>query len=139
MTVFVLDASVALGWLADDPLPVLALRIKQMLAQGDRALVPAFFHLEVANGLGVAERRRVLTAQEAERCITELEIALVSAIETRIDLVAVRQAFQRSRAYGISPYDSVYLHLAQMEGVPLATLDAKLRAAAERAGVAVFR
>lgn len=139
MSLFVLDASVALGWLVDYPTPPLAYRMRREISQGGRAVVPAFFHLEVANGLGVAERRGVLTAQEADQCVIELEIALVSAIETRIDLVAVRQAFQRSRAYGISPYDSVYLHLAQMEGVPLATLDAKLRAAAERAGVAVFR
>ena len=57
MKTFVLHASVALGWTLDNPLPVSAAQAKQALLSGARALVPALWHLEIANGLVVAERR----------------------------------------------------------------------------------
>jgi predicted nucleic acid-binding protein len=139
LTQFVLDASVALGWLVDYPTPALAARVKRLLAQGDRGLVPALFHLEVANGLAVAEKRGVLTINEVDRCIADVELVLASAVETRNDLVNLRQAAALGRSFNLSPYDAVYLHLAQMMGIALATLDQKLRAAAERVGVSTFR
>jgi len=43
---FVLDASVALRWFLDNPLSSYANRVKQLLIKGDRALVPALWHLE---------------------------------------------------------------------------------------------
>ncbi len=42
-----------------------------------------------------------------------------------------------ARAHGLSAYDAAYLELAMREGLPLATEDAALRAAAERVGVAL--
>ena len=53
---FVLDASVALGWILDNPVPRLATRAKQALLSGTRAVVPALWHLEIAKSLIVAER-----------------------------------------------------------------------------------
>ncbi len=40
-----------------------------------------------------------------------------------------------ARAHGLSAYDAAYLELAMREGLPLATEDAALRAAARRVGV----
>ena len=37
-----------------------------------------------------------------------------------------------------SAYDAAYLELSIRHGIPLATLDAKLRRAAQRAGVKIF-
>ena len=62
MTSFVLDASVALAWVLDNPVPVYALEVRQELFRGKRGLVPALWHLEIANGLAMAERRRDLEA-----------------------------------------------------------------------------
>lgn len=39
---------------------------------------------------------------------------------------------------GLTSYDAAYLQVASTRGIPLATLDRKLRAAAEVAGVAVL-
>jgi predicted nucleic acid-binding protein len=39
---------------------------------------------------------------------------------------------------GFSAYDAGYLELSIRHGVPLATVDAKLREAAQRAGVKIF-
>jgi predicted nucleic acid-binding protein len=43
-----------------------------------------------------------------------------------------------ARAQGLSVYDAAYLHLAMREGLPLATLDDDLRAAASRVGVSLI-
>jgi predicted nucleic acid-binding protein len=39
------------------------------------------------------------------------------------------------RHHGLTAYDAAYLVLAEREGIPLATTDGKLRAAAQAAGV----
>ena len=67
MTSFVLDASVTLAWVLDNPVPVYALGVRQELFRGRRGLVPALWHLEIANGLAMAERRRDLSAADVTR------------------------------------------------------------------------
>jgi predicted nucleic acid-binding protein len=137
---FVLDASVALGWFLDQPTPDLAVRIRESLLAGDStAIVPSFWHLEIANVLVVAERRGLTSIQDVDTFIAYLEGLLVSAIESRSEPTPVRAAVEFARQYELTPYDAVYLALAQEEGIALATLDQKLRAAATRAGVHVVR
>lgn len=139
MNQFVLDASVALGWFVDQPAPALAVRVRRSLAGGARALVPFFWHLELANGLLVAERRKLIGSEDTDRCVAELEYLLLSVIQTRPDVVSIRNAIATSRSCRIPPYDAVYLDLARQERIPLATLDQKLRIAAASAGVEVIR
>jgi predicted nucleic acid-binding protein len=43
-----------------------------------------------------------------------------------------------ARSHGLSAYDAAYLELAMRRGLPLATLDAKLRSAAVAAGVSLY-
>ena len=138
MSRFVLDASVALAWFIDTPVPPYAIQVRQSMLAGARAHVPALWHLEMANGIVVAERRRILTATDAAYGLRSLE-QLIQAVETGPQMVPLRQAFETARAFDLSAYDSVYLDLARYEGLPLATLDRSLRAAATRAGVERFR
>jgi hypothetical protein len=56
----------------------------------------------MANGLSVAERRGVLTATDAERCITNLERLLSLAIVTESTLVVSRTTFTVARDFGLS-------------------------------------
>jgi predicted nucleic acid-binding protein len=134
---FVLDASVALAWFLDDPVAPLALRVKQALLAEARAVVPALWHLEMANGLVVAERRRILTAADVTRSLLHLE-QLATQIETNSDFIPVRPALTTARPFQLSAYDAVYLDTARDEGLPLATLDRSLSTAAERAAVELF-
>ena len=134
---FVLDASVALAWFLDNPVAPLALRVKQALLAEARAVVPALWHLEMANGLVVAERRRILTAADVAGSMLHLE-KITAQIETIGDLIPVRQALTTARSFQLSAYDAVYLDTARNEGLPLATLDRSLRAAAARAAVELF-
>ena len=137
MTRFVLDASVALAWFLDNPVSPLALRVKQALLSGAAAVVPALWHLEMANGLVVAERRRILTSADVLHGLVQVE-QLAAQITTHGDLVSARQALSTARTFQLSAYDAVYLDTARNAGLALATLDRNLRSAAGRAAVELF-
>lgn len=49
-----------------------------------------------------------------------------------------REILALALAHGLTAYDAAYLFLARSERLPLATLDAALRAAAVREGVALL-
>jgi predicted nucleic acid-binding protein len=135
LTAFVLDASVALRWFLDNPVPSYANRVKQMFLKGARATVPALWHLEMSNGLAVAERRSLLAPADVDRAIIDLEQIAAQAVDTDSVLVSVRLSLITARTFQLSAYDAVYLDLARREKLPLATLDGRLRAAAGQAGV----
>jgi predicted nucleic acid-binding protein len=136
---FVLDASVALAWFLDHPVPAYAIDIRRRLLENARAIVPALWHLEVANALVVAERRRLLKADDLPLLLARLEQLITQVVETRSDFWSLRQAVNTAREFQLSAYDGVYLETARAEGIPLATLDKSLRSAAVRAGVEVLR
>jgi predicted nucleic acid-binding protein len=139
LTRFVLDASVALRWFLSDPIPAYARQVRRLALEGARAVVPALWHLEMANGLAAAERRGILTPAHVDQSLDDIERLLGQAIESDSGLVSPRQALATARAFRLSGYDAVYLDLARRERLPLATLDEELRAAARQAGVALLR
>jgi predicted nucleic acid-binding protein len=136
VTDIVIDASVALGWCFGDELTDPIGQILERL-QTSAAAVPALWPLEVANVLLSAERRGRITAADSARLI-----ALLSALDIDIDGGAPSQAFTRildlAREQGLTAYDAAYLELAMRLGVPLATKDGALIAAAARVGVVVI-
>jgi predicted nucleic acid-binding protein len=136
---FVLDASAALGWVADDPPAPYALNIKQSLLNGARAVVPTLWHLEMANWFALAERRRVLDESQAHLVLSALDAIVSQAIETVREAISIRQVLRMANRFRLSAYDAAYLDLAQQEGLPLATLDQRLHAAAKAAGVELFQ
>ena len=135
MTSFVLDASVVLRWFLDHPMPPYANRVKQFFLKGVRAVVPALWHLEMSNGLVVAERRSILTAADIDQAVIDIEQIAAASMDVDGSVVSAKQALATARAFQLSAYDAVYLDLARRERLPLATLDDRLRAAAARAGV----
>ena len=130
-----LDASVALAWFLDHPVPAYAIQIRQLLMQNARAIVPTLWHLEMANALVVAERRKLLKPEDMSLALARLEQLIIQAIETRSDFWSTKQALKTAREFQLSAYDGVYLETARSENLPLATLDKSLRSAAVRAGV----
>jgi len=136
---FVLDASVALRWFLDNPMPPFANRVKQHLLKGARAVVPALWHLEMSNGLVVAQRRSILTAADVDQAVIDLEQFVTQAVDTETSVVSARQSLATARAFQLSAYDAVYLDLARSQRLTLATLDDRLRAAAIQAGVSLLR
>lgn len=133
---FVLDASVALAWLLDDPVPAYALKVKGSL-RNTRPLVPSLWTLEMANALAVGERRGNLTSDQVVRSRRLVEQLLGETIEVT-GAVTFRQVLASARSFRLTAYDALYLETARSEGVPLATVDRALRAAAHQAGVELF-
>lgn len=128
---FVLDASVAMAWCFEDERDPVAERCLDRLSAED-ARVPALWAYEVSNVLVVAQRRGRLT----EAAVTQF-LALVG--ELPIDVTPeepVPAALVATAArHDLSAYDAAYLVLAERHGLPLATLDRRLAAAARKAGV----
>jgi predicted nucleic acid-binding protein len=134
----VLDASVALAWFIDNPIPPLAQRLRRALLAGDKAIVPALWHLEMANGFAVAERRRTLAPADVARALEKIGFLLGPAIESTTDLVSIKQALETARRFRLTAYDAVYLETSLRQKLPLATLDKQLRVAASSAGVDII-
>lgn len=131
---FVLDASVALAWCFEDEATAESDAVLEQLAE-DTAVAPSLWELEVINVLLLAERRGRITESQTARFVallTQLPILIDSA---GVDMASVLAA---GRHHGLTAYDAAYLVLAEREGIPLATIDGKLRAAAQAAGVTVL-
>ena len=129
---FVLDASITACWAFDDEdHPDASLAFERMRAED--GVVPSLWWFEVRNILIVNERRRRITESDTASFLRNL-----SLLRIRVDRSPDENAVLRlARTHRLSVYDATYLELAQREGLPLATLDADLRRAALREGVAL--
>jgi predicted nucleic acid-binding protein len=130
---FVVDASVTLAWCFRDEQNAYAHRMFRRL-DDDPAVVPGVWLLEVANGLLVAERRGRISRADVAEVRGVLEDLPITWQEMSFDL-ALGPVLDIGRAQGLTAYDAAYLELAMREGLPLATQDEALRAAAQRVGV----
>jgi predicted nucleic acid-binding protein len=137
VTRFVLDASVALAWFVDRTIAPYAVQVKRLLLEGDRAVVPARWFQEVANGFVVAERRGVLMPAQTLETLESFEVVLAQSIETSQEVAPVRLLIATAREYGLTAYDAAYLETARREHLPLATLDRQLLEAASKVGVEI--
>ena len=132
----VVDASLALAWCFPDEGSEYADGVLVSL-EGKTILVPSVWGLEIANAVLVSERRKRLSQPEIRQFTTLLE-GLRVVQDTRAVAELVRDVLPLARAHQLSAYDAAYLELAIRHDAPLATLDGKLRAAAEMAGVGIF-
>jgi predicted nucleic acid-binding protein len=97
-------------------------------------VVPGLWWLEVANGLVMAERRRRIKSAESVAFVAMIEELPIIADEAT-GARALHETMSLAREHRLTAYDAAYLELAMRVGLPLATGDRSLRAAAERAGV----
>lgn len=137
MADFVLDASVALGWLVDAPPSVYALRIQRLMVGGSRPAVPVHWHLEVANALLMAERRKLLQKKLAE-VLTDIASLLpfIEADDLPDDIGTIAGIGQRQK---LTAYDAACVSLAVRRNLPLATQDAAMVAAARSLKIPIMR
>ncbi len=128
---FVVDASVTLAWCFEDETTPATEAILNLLSD-DTAIVPSLWELEVSNVLLLGERRRRLTESQTARFIALLGQLPIHVDNVNVDMEAVIAV---GRHHALTAYDAAYLVLAEREGVPLATLDAKLRNASQAVGI----
>lgn len=132
---FVLDASVALSWCFEDEGEAYAESVLEALRVSEAA-VASVWPLEMANGLLTAERRGRITPADVTAFV-ELLLALPIVLNP-VERRALEATRATGRRCGLTSYDAAYLDLAAKLGVPLATLDDRLRTAARAEGVPVF-
>ncbi len=133
----VIDSSISIAWCFPDEQDQYSQTVLDALAS-EQALVPDLWHLEVANTLIVGERRKRSTQAN-----TVAWLGFLSSLPIAVDDETKAHAFGNTlilaRDHNLSAYDAAYLELAMRRGLPLATLDDKLRAAARAVGVTLYK
>jgi len=126
----VLDSSVTMAWVLRDEQSAQAnATLEQVASIG--GVAPALWWVEVRNVLVIAERRERLTPED-----TEVALQALDALGVHLDHTPDNASlFRLARTHGLSAYDALYLELAVRQQRPLATLDHKLRAAAQAEGI----
>lgn len=136
MTDFVLDTSVTMAWcFPDEETPETRALFARMRTSA--AVVPIIWPLEVANVLLIGERRQRLTQAHVAQFIQLLH-TLAITVDAGAAMDALSSVVALGQSHSLSAYDASYLELAIRQRLPLATRDARLRAAATRAGVSLL-
>src|SRR5262249_46095740 len=127
------DASIAFLWLVNEPDRWGAVRL---LETRSTLLSPEFMVVETANALWKKVRRREIDQADVEQAVTNL---LAWEIELTPSLQLIKPAARLAAELGHPVYDCLYLTLASSRAASLASADERLRRAAERMGIRIWR
>ena len=127
----VIDASVAIAWCLRDRKGTARADAVMERASAETIIVPGLFWYEVRSVLVVAERKKRIEADAAERHIDRLRTLRLVTDDGQDD----RHIIALSRRHRLSGYDAAYLETTKCRSAKLATLDKKLRAAAAEEGI----
>jgi predicted nucleic acid-binding protein len=134
---FVLDSSVALAWCFHDEAnayaDAVAARFPEVIGT-----VPVIWHLEIANALLMGERRKRSTESNTAQWLGQLSGLPIVTDEDGLAHTWTG-VISLARAQNLTAYDASYLELAMRRGLPLASLDNRLKAAAKALGIAEFK
>lgn len=132
----VLDASLTVAWFFESERTPPVVAVLDLILESE-AHVPTLWPLEVANALQVAARRGRMQLDARDGALRELEGMPISVAidDARTTWGATLALADHHR---LTVYDATYLELALRRGLPLATLDGALCAAAEAEGLVVL-
>ena len=134
---FVVNASVGFSWVYQNQATPETDKLLGEVAAGSTAVVPAFWFLEVANILLMAQRRGKLTVALKKTALTTLE-----NLNLIVDDEGQRAAFHKTsdlaEKHGLTIYDAAYLEVALRRKIPISTRDEALKRAAKQCGVKVL-
>ena len=129
---FVIDASVVVAWcLEDESSEAAEAAVDRLMAEG--AIAPAHWPIEVASALRSAERRGRLDEVAIDRLRPRLQALPIEIMP--VEFSAALGVIDTARRHELSVYDACYLDLADIRGVGLATVDARLAKACREAGI----
>jgi predicted nucleic acid-binding protein len=127
---------VTLAWVHSEETSPAVSRVLQLLSS-DGAWVPSLWRLEVANILEMGVRRRRHDAAFRDATLADLALLPIT-----LDLETATHAWgdtlRLAERHGLPLYDAAYLELAHRRRLPLATLDAELRAAAKNEDITLL-
>lgn len=126
----VIDCSAAVPWFLDDEANAWSEGLLDALPH-HTLHVPALWHLEFANVLLTAQRRKRVNAKDAKGLLaraSRLPLATDGRVVPLVEIAGLAET------HGITTYDAAYLELATRLNCPLATQDKALAKAAKRLG-----
>lgn len=125
----VLDSSVTLAWIYSGETTEAVRQVFDQISQSGGAWVPGIWRLEVANVLEMGVRGKRHSADFRDATLADL-----AQLPIQTDAETFQQAWHATlllaERHRLTLYDSAYLELALRKNLPIATLDADLRAAA---------
>ena len=127
----VVDCSAAIPWFLDDEANAWSESLLDALPRYSLH-VPALWHLEFANVLLTAQRRKRINAKDARGLLARASRLSLATDGRVVPLVEIADL---AEAHGTTTYDAAYLELAMRLRCPLATQDKALAKAAKRLGV----
>ena len=119
--------------MGDEEEPTANSAMRQVIEQG--GVAPRIWWYELRNALLVNERRGRISPQQVSDTLAD-SLALGILMDDEHD---ESRLFDLARRYELTVYDTAYLEVAARRSLPLATLDRRLRAAAESIGIAVVQ
>jgi predicted nucleic acid-binding protein len=124
----VLDASLMVGWLLNEPMSASRPQIQSFLIN-DAIIVPAHWSAEVGNALIVNRRRgRIIDSEFADMLVSIDAFQIATQLPPAIP--DFEMIFSFAEAYRLTFYDALYVRLALDMDAALATLDEDMRGAA---------
>ncbi len=103
--------------------PKFVTEAREFWNQADELLAPAVWEAEIANVIWMASRAKVITVQDGTAKL---------ALAGRLGILSVNNrtlwhgALARSITSGVAVYDTLFVELAEQEGVAMATFDDKV-------------
>lgn len=129
---FVVDASVVIAWcLEDESSEAADAAVERLMAEG--GIAPAHWPIEIASALRSAERRGRLdeaSIGDLRPRLTALPIEILP-----VEFSTALNVIDTARRHDLSVYDASYLDLADIRGLGLATVDARLAEACRLTGI----
>lgn len=132
MTAVVVDTSVAVKWLLDEPGSESAGRL---MTENQALLAPDLLLVETANVLWKKIRRGEMPAADLDETLSDL---LSLDINFYGSGLLLGRASRLALQLGHPVYDCMYLALAAETGAPIATADRRLRRAADGIGIGLW-
>jgi predicted nucleic acid-binding protein len=129
----VLDSSVTLAWVYSNETTEAISQVFDLLSESG-AWVPGLWRLEVANILEMGVRRGRHDADFRDSTLADLALLPIH-LDPETDQQAWGATARLAERHRLTLYDATYLELALRRGLPLATLDQDLRAAANAENV----
>ncbi len=132
----VLDSSITLAWIySAETTEEISMVFARVVESG--AWVPALWRLEVANVLEMGVRKGRSDSGFRDAALADLALLPIT-VDQETDRQAWGATANLAARHRLTLYDAAYLELARRRGLPLATLDNELRAAAAAEDVALL-
>lgn len=132
----VLDSSATLAWIFGDETTLALERVFEEVAERG-AVVPSLWRLEVANCLAMARRRGRIDEEFRRAALADLSL-LDIVVDAHTDASAWVDTAELAERFGLTLYNAAYIELASRRALPIATLDAEMRAAGRALGLRVL-